>query len=88
MIREQRIHPALPSPVHAVDPKVIVITPEIAKQLVEEVEAGERQPFTLYAVDEVGKEKIEGWFIDNLRWARQIMAVIGYYRKEEDEPVQ
>lgn len=66
-------------PVH---PEITVITPEVARQMVAEYDAGTRPAFSLFAVSEQTAISVGEWLKDVLRWANQKSAQTDYFEEE------
>lgn len=81
--------PPLPSPIQ-VPPEIEiqVITPEVARQMIEDVENGKRLPFTFFAMNDQDWLSFAQWLQDALRYIRQVNTIVDYYRNDDREPEQ
>ena len=81
----ERFHPPLPSPVRPISPKIVVITPDTAGQMSEEVTAGERPVFVYMAMSEQDYLTLSQWLQESIRYVDQLNAIVDYYRVDTIE---
>lgn len=89
VIVQKKMDPPLPSPIQ-VPPEIEiqVITPEVARQMIEDVEDGKRLPFTFFAMNDQDWLSFAQWLQDALRYIRQVNTIVDYYRNDDREPEQ
>jgi hypothetical protein len=76
-----QFHPPLPAAVQPVEVDIVVITPDVVRGWLGEMDRGERAPFVYFGLDESDYLTTAQWEAAVRNWAIQILAVLDYYRE-------
>ena len=79
-------HPPLPEPIDTPPVEWVILNPDIMKQYVENVEAGEEPRVAYYGLTSQGYENLSMTMGEITRYLEQILHIVEYYRdSDEDE---
>mgnify|MGYP003661122171 CR=1 FL=1 len=79
-------HPPLPEPIDTPPVEWVILNPDIMKQYVENVEAGEEPRVAYYGLTSQGYENLSMTMGEITRYLEQILHIVDYYRdSDEDE---
>ena len=82
-------HPTLPEKVSTLPVQWTILTPDIMKEYVEDLEAGEAPVNVWYSLTTKGYENLSQNMAEVQRYIRQVLNIVGYYKSldktQEDE---
>ena len=82
----ERIHPSMPTPVIPLYVEPIVITPEVARVLLDRVEKGKELPFVYFAFDDQTWLTLGQYQEGVVAYVEKLLAIVQHYGNPELNP--
>ena len=78
-------HPPLPESIESASMEWRILSPDIMQQYLESLEAGEEPRVAYYGLTSQGYENLSMTMGEITRYLEQILHIVGYYRKMDEE---